>query len=208
MNKTFFKFSTVALIYAMYSTTHTHTHTQTHMRVHTHTHTHSHMYALMHTHTCTGITYDTHTHTHSHMHTLTHTHTRALALCMTPTVWLALWKWKLLCFLSIIIHWDVITFPQSVCDLPQLHLLSVRMEANLHRGCPPNCQDFLTWLPTPLAAKIMTYLDPGGLTVSLHSHAPYFSWCHLQGLHGLWKFGGNGMSFSRPSKSLKTEWGL
>jgi hypothetical protein len=52
---------------------------------------------------------------------------------------------------------------QSVCDLPQLHLLSVRMEANLHRGCPPNCQDFLTWLPTPLAAKIMTYLDPGML---------------------------------------------
>lgn len=50
---------------------------------------------------------------------------------------------------------------QSVCDLPQLHLLSVRMETNLHRGCPPNCQDFLTWLPTPLAAKIMTYLDPG-----------------------------------------------
>lgn len=51
----------------------------------------------------------------------------------------------------------------SVCDLPQLHLLSVRMEANLHRGCPPNCQDFLTWLPTPLAAKIMTYLDPVSL---------------------------------------------
>nr|KAG5702230.1 hypothetical protein BaRGS_030585 [Batillaria attramentaria] len=51
----------------------------------------------------------------------------------------------------------------SVCDLPQLHLLSVKMEANLHRGCPPNCQDFLTWLPTPLAAKIMTYLDPVSL---------------------------------------------
>ncbi|XP_076448455.1 uncharacterized protein LOC143285119 [Babylonia areolata] len=51
----------------------------------------------------------------------------------------------------------------SVCDLPQLHLLSVRMETNLHRGCPPNCQDFLTWLPTPLAAKIMTYLDPVSL---------------------------------------------
>ncbi|XP_041350538.1 F-box/WD repeat-containing protein 11-like [Gigantopelta aegis] len=49
------------------------------------------------------------------------------------------------------------------CDLPQIHLLSVKMEANLHRGCPPNCQDIVTWLPATLAAKIMDYLDPVSL---------------------------------------------
>lgn len=49
------------------------------------------------------------------------------------------------------------------CELPQLHLLSVKMEANLHRGCPPNCQDILTWLPTNLATKIMSFLDPVSL---------------------------------------------
>ncbi|CAI9721996.1 Frepeat-containingbox/WD 1A-like [Octopus vulgaris] len=46
------------------------------------------------------------------------------------------------------------------CELPQLHLLSVKMEPNLHRGCPPNCQDIITWLPTNLATKIMSFLDP------------------------------------------------
>ncbi|CAG2220949.1 FBXW7 [Mytilus edulis] len=46
------------------------------------------------------------------------------------------------------------------CDLPQMHLLSVRMAPNLHRGCPSNCQDILTWLPTSLAHKIMSYFDP------------------------------------------------
>ncbi|XP_067682984.1 F-box/WD repeat-containing protein 7-like [Haliotis asinina] len=51
----------------------------------------------------------------------------------------------------------------SGCDLPQIHLLSVKMEANLHRGCPPNCQDIITWLPSYLAAKIMSYLDPVSL---------------------------------------------
>ncbi|KAK3103366.1 hypothetical protein FSP39_018765 [Pinctada imbricata] len=49
------------------------------------------------------------------------------------------------------------------CDLPQLHLLSVKMEPNLHRGCPPNCQDIITWLPSNIATKIMSYLDPVSL---------------------------------------------
>ncbi|KAK3590727.1 hypothetical protein CHS0354_030961 [Potamilus streckersoni] len=49
------------------------------------------------------------------------------------------------------------------CDLPQLHLLSVKMEANLHNGCPPNCQDIITWLPSNIATKIMSYLDPVSL---------------------------------------------
>ncbi|XP_052781727.1 uncharacterized protein LOC128218185 [Mya arenaria] len=49
------------------------------------------------------------------------------------------------------------------CELPQLHLLSVKMEANLHHGCPPNCQDLLTWLPTNQATKILSYLDPVSL---------------------------------------------
>ena len=52
---------------------------------------------------------------------------------------------------------------QNVCDLPQIHLLSVKMQANLHHGCPPNCQDLLTWLPANQAARIMSYLDPGNV---------------------------------------------
>ena len=50
---------------------------------------------------------------------------------------------------------------QNGCDLPQIHLLSVKMQANLHHGCPPNCQDLITWLPANQAARIMAYLDPG-----------------------------------------------
>lgn len=49
------------------------------------------------------------------------------------------------------------------CDLPQIHLLSVKMQANLHHGCPPNCQDLITWLPANQAARIMAYLDPVSL---------------------------------------------
>lgn len=51
----------------------------------------------------------------------------------------------------------------NICDLPQIHLLSVKMQANLHHGCPPNCQDLLTWLPANQAARIMSYLDPVSL---------------------------------------------
>ncbi|XP_045164454.1 uncharacterized protein LOC123528643 [Mercenaria mercenaria] len=49
------------------------------------------------------------------------------------------------------------------CELPQLHLLSVKMEANLHHGCPPNCQDLITWLPTNQATRILSYMDPVSL---------------------------------------------
>ncbi|KAJ8302090.1 hypothetical protein KUTeg_021077 [Tegillarca granosa] len=53
--------------------------------------------------------------------------------------------------------------PSKGCELPQLHLLSVKMGPNLHRGCPPNCQDILAWLPTNLALKVMSFLDPVSL---------------------------------------------
>ncbi|KAL5014674.1 hypothetical protein ScPMuIL_008944 [Solemya velum] len=49
------------------------------------------------------------------------------------------------------------------CHLPQIHLLSVQMQSRLHRGCPPNCQDILTWLPSNISRKIMSYLDPVSL---------------------------------------------
>ncbi|KAK6176507.1 hypothetical protein SNE40_014777 [Patella caerulea] len=51
----------------------------------------------------------------------------------------------------------------SGCDLPQIHLLSVKMEENFHLGCPPNCQDIITWLPSNIASKIMSSLDPVSL---------------------------------------------
>ncbi|CAB4014905.1 F-box WD repeat-containing 7, partial [Paramuricea clavata] len=48
----------------------------------------------------------------------------------------------------------------NCCELPQMHLLSVAMENNLHKTCPPNCQDMLVWLPYTVTLKILTYLDP------------------------------------------------
>ncbi|RUS70730.1 hypothetical protein EGW08_021508 [Elysia chlorotica] len=51
----------------------------------------------------------------------------------------------------------------SICELPQLHLLSVLMSKELHHGCPSNCEDIITWLPSDLATKVMSYLDPVSL---------------------------------------------
>ncbi|XP_046840183.1 uncharacterized protein LOC124434340 isoform X2 [Xenia sp. Carnegie-2017] len=51
----------------------------------------------------------------------------------------------------------------SCCDMPQMHLLSVMMENNLHKSCPPNCQDMLVWLPHTVTLKILMYLDPVSL---------------------------------------------
>lgn len=49
------------------------------------------------------------------------------------------------------------------CEQPQNHLLSMLLQDKLHMSCPPNCQDFLLWLPTVLAYKILSYLDPVSL---------------------------------------------
>ena len=31
----------------------------------------------------------------------------------------------------------------------------------MHEGCPINCSDVLTWLPTAIANHILSFLDPG-----------------------------------------------
>lgn len=49
------------------------------------------------------------------------------------------------------------------CEQPQNHLLSTLLQDKLHMSCPPNCQDFLLWLPSVLAYKILSYLDPVSL---------------------------------------------
>ena len=46
------------------------------------------------------------------------------------------------------------------CEQPQNHLLSMLLQDKLHISCPPNCQDFLLWLPPLLSYKILSYLDP------------------------------------------------
>ena len=51
-----------------------------------------------------------------------------------------------------------------MCNLPQMHLLSIRLEENLHQNCPPNCKDWLSWLPETIVSKIFSYLDPGKMT--------------------------------------------
>ena len=42
-----------------------------------------------------------------------------------------------------------------------MHMLSEIMEHKLHKDCPPNCQDILTWLPTSIIHHILKFLDPG-----------------------------------------------
>lgn len=49
------------------------------------------------------------------------------------------------------------------CGLPQIHLLSLKIEPRLHEGCPPNCQDIITWVPTSIALYIFSFLDPVSL---------------------------------------------
>ncbi|KAL9959313.1 hypothetical protein ACROYT_G032627 [Oculina patagonica] len=45
------------------------------------------------------------------------------------------------------------------CELPQMHMLSVAMEPVLHKSCPPNCQDMLSWLPHHVALHVLSFLD-------------------------------------------------
>lgn len=49
------------------------------------------------------------------------------------------------------------------CGTPQNHYLSIEMEPKLHKGCPPNCCDILSWLPTTLSQYILEFLDPVSL---------------------------------------------
>ncbi|XP_021371691.1 beta-TrCP-like [Mizuhopecten yessoensis] len=70
------------------------------------------------------------------------------------------------------------------CDLPQLHLLSVKMGPNLHRGCPPNCQDIITWLPADIASKIMSFLDPVSLC---HAAQVCKVWRHVAEEASFWR---------------------
>ncbi|GFO27784.1 F-box/WD repeat-containing protein 1a [Plakobranchus ocellatus] len=73
---------------------------------------------------------------------------------------------------------------QGLCELPQLHLLSVLMSKELHHGCPSNCEDIITWLPTDLATKVMSYLDPVSLC---HASQVCKVWHQLADDQTLWR---------------------
>jgi len=49
------------------------------------------------------------------------------------------------------------------CGTPQNHFLSVVMEPKLHKYCPPNCRDILSWLPASISHYILSFLDPVSL---------------------------------------------
>eukprot|EP00118_Oscarella_pearsei_P004897 m.21743 g.21743 ORF g.21743 m.21743 type:complete len:730 (+) comp28214_c0_seq1:139-2328(+) len=49
------------------------------------------------------------------------------------------------------------------CHCAQLHFLSIAMGDNLHRFCPHNCQDILSWLPPAISHHILSYLSPDDL---------------------------------------------
>lgn len=70
------------------------------------------------------------------------------------------------------------------CEQPQNHLLSMLLQDKLHMSCPPNCQDFLLWLPTVLAYKILSYLDP--VSLSKCSQVCKY-WQSLSNAHFLWQ---------------------
>lgn len=64
-------------------------------------------------------------------------------------------------------NFPFIIFPylpyQDMSNLPQMHLLSMRLEENLHKECPSNCKDWISWLPECIALNIFSFLDPGRL---------------------------------------------
>ncbi|XP_070558029.1 F-box/WD repeat-containing protein 7-like [Ptychodera flava] len=72
----------------------------------------------------------------------------------------------------------------SQCQLPQMHLLSVAMETQLHKSCPHNCQDLLSWLPTQLSFYILSFLDPVSLC---HCSQVSRSWNELANEPSIWR---------------------
>ncbi|XP_064633265.1 uncharacterized protein LOC135491374 [Lineus longissimus] len=70
------------------------------------------------------------------------------------------------------------------CELPQIHLLSIKMEPRLHEGCPPNCQDLISWMPITIALYILSYLDPVSLC---RSSAVCCAWYQLANEPCLWQ---------------------
>ena len=57
-----------------------------------------------------------------------------------------------------------------MCEVPQIHLLSLSLEPRLHDGCPDNCRDLLSWLPQSVVFTILSYLDPGKLDIDIQCH--------------------------------------
>ncbi|XP_065830255.1 F-box/WD repeat-containing protein 7-like [Oscarella lobularis] len=70
------------------------------------------------------------------------------------------------------------------CRCAQLHFLSVAMEGNLHRFCPHNCQDILSWLPPAISHQILSYLSPRDLC---HSSQVSTSWNVMASHYHLWE---------------------
>ncbi|XP_066935422.1 F-box and WD repeat domain-containing 11-B-like [Clytia hemisphaerica] len=69
-------------------------------------------------------------------------------------------------------------------ELPQMHMLSLKMENNLHKNCPLNCRDMLQWLPENVVYQILDQLDP----ISLSNACQVNRVWHEYGMHHhLWK---------------------
>ncbi|XP_057296387.1 F-box/WD repeat-containing protein 7-like isoform X2 [Hydractinia symbiolongicarpus] len=70
------------------------------------------------------------------------------------------------------------------CGLPQMHLLSLKMEPILHKDCPENCRDMLRWLPENVVYHILKYLDPVSLSNASKVNRTWYCYSH----HGtLWQ---------------------
>ena len=73
-------------------------------------------------------------------------------------------------------------FLQDMSNLPQMHLLSMRLEENLHKECPSNCKDWISWLPECIALHIFSYLDPGKSLPKFldRSHGDVVGYCYCE----------------------------
>ncbi|XP_065066535.1 uncharacterized protein LOC135692378 [Rhopilema esculentum] len=65
----------------------------------------------------------------------------------------------------------------SNSGLAQMHMLSEIMAPILHKDCPPNCQDLLTWLPAAVIYHILKYLDPVSLARASQVNRAWLGYC-------------------------------
>lgn len=72
----------------------------------------------------------------------------------------------------------------DLCDLPQMHFLSLKLEESLHIHCPRSCTDPLSLLPDSVALYIFAHLDPVSLA---RCSRVCWSWHRLSGDPSLWR---------------------
>ena len=71
-----------------------------------------------------------------------------------------MWKNPKIFLFSLYLLFKISPCVKESSGLPQMHMLSLKMENNLHKNCPKNCRDVLQWLPENVVYQILDQLDP------------------------------------------------